>query len=389
MVVVACSVPGCKFKTSDVSEPPAIALLGNHSLAHQSSVAQSTPAALQGPKLERPKINVGVSIEDWNVFLRRWEVFRKGSNINEASSPSQLFQCAGAELGDSLLTTNPNFASESLEQLLATLAVIPVATCVLRTDLLQLRQECDEAIRAFAARVRGKQKPAPSQHSKDRKEMARNALPSSTLSAVSTFQKQCNTAPVTAPPQADRNKEATCPDCKKTFKIFTEGARGWNTQPHQVCINCYRVRRRRKHNKFSPQDPSPNIQALEADPISQGKRKNTGSDNENETPNLDGTDILSSSSASSGSAPSDGGQEEGEHLKKSLTLKISEDILMTVFEERKLRDVKLHQQILPACRFLKVSGVRGHSKPTVTKKLAKALINQGYVVISSENLANK
>ena len=146
MVVVECSVPGCEFKTSDVSEPLAIALLGNHSLAHQSSMAQSTPAALRGPKLERPKINVGVSIEDWNVFLRRWEVFRTGSNVDEASSPSQLFQCAGAELGDSLLMTNPNIASEPLEQLLTamrSLAVIPVATCVLRSELLQLRQERD------------------------------------------------------------------------------------------------------------------------------------------------------------------------------------------------------------------------------------------------------
>lgn len=61
---------------------------------------------------------------------------------------------------------------------------------------------------------------------------------------------------------------------------------------------------------------------------------------------------------------------------------------MAVFGERKLRDVKLHKQILPACRFLKVSGVRGHSKPTVTKKLAKALIDHRYVIISSQNLAN-
>lgn len=36
------------------------------------------------------------------------------------------------------------------------LADIPVATCVLRTELLLLRQECDESFRAFAARVRGK-----------------------------------------------------------------------------------------------------------------------------------------------------------------------------------------------------------------------------------------
>jgi len=194
------------------------------------------------------------------------------------------------------------------------LAVIPVATCVLRTELLQLRQE---AIRAFAARVRGKAetcafaaqcKCEKSVNYTDNairdvllngladsdirrevlgtkdiltkpindivalvegKEMARNTLPSSTLSAVSTFQNPRNTAPVTAPPQAERNKEAICPDCKTTFTIFTEGARGWNTQPHQVCIHCYRSRRRRQHKKRSPQVPSPNIQALEADPISQ------------------------------------------------------------------------------------------------------------------------
>ena len=36
------------------------------------------------------------------------------------------------------------------------LAVISVTTCVLRTELLQLRQECDKAFRSFTARVRGK-----------------------------------------------------------------------------------------------------------------------------------------------------------------------------------------------------------------------------------------
>lgn len=61
---------------------------------------------------------------------------------------------------------------------------------------------------------------------------------------------------------------------------------------------------------------------------------------------------------------------------------------MCIFDETKPRDVKLHKQILPACRFLKVAGVRGHSKPTVSKKLAKAFIDHGYVVINSQSLAN-
>ena len=161
MVVVGCSVPGCEFKSDDVSEATAIALLTNHGLAHQAAppaIAGPAPVS-RGPKLDRPKVDVGVAIEEWNVFVRRWDVFRAGSGIDEASAPAQLFQCAGTELGDSLLKVNPNLTSDSLTQLLTamrSLAVIPVATGVLRTELLQLRQKRDETFRVFAARVRGK-----------------------------------------------------------------------------------------------------------------------------------------------------------------------------------------------------------------------------------------
>ena len=80
MVVVECSVPGCEFKSSDVAEPLAIALLGNHGLPLQSTaVALSTLAVLRGPKIDE-----GVYIEYWNVFLQRWEVFPKGVGIDEA-----------------------------------------------------------------------------------------------------------------------------------------------------------------------------------------------------------------------------------------------------------------------------------------------------------------
>ena len=73
--------------------------------------------------------------------------------------PPQLFQCAENEIRDSLLKANPDAASSTLPDLLdamRSLAVIPVATGVLRTELLQLRQERDEPFRAFTARVRGK-----------------------------------------------------------------------------------------------------------------------------------------------------------------------------------------------------------------------------------------
>ncbi|KAK3745249.1 hypothetical protein QZH41_001847 [Actinostola sp. cb2023] len=327
MVKVECSVPHCDFKTDDVSEAIAIALLANHGLAHQST----PPAIARGPKLDRPKVNVGVSTEGWNVFVRRWEVFRTGSGIDNASAPAQLFQCAGIELGDNILKANPDAASDNLPQLLAdkrSLAVIPVATGVLRTELLQLRQERDEAFRAFTARMRGKAETCAfatkcecgksvdytNQVIRDvllngisdpdirrevlgtkdilktpvndvvslveNKEMARNALPSSTLYAVSSFRRQQNplTGTTAAPPShadrppthADGGKEARCPDCKNLFKIFTEGARGWNTKPHQVCVSCYRARRRSKRPLQAPPASPTSVQAaLEPDPISQ------------------------------------------------------------------------------------------------------------------------
>ena len=58
-----------------------------------------------------------------------------------------------------MLKANTNAASNTLAELVAamrSLAVIPVATCVLWTELLQLRQERDEAFRAFTDRVCGK-----------------------------------------------------------------------------------------------------------------------------------------------------------------------------------------------------------------------------------------
>ena len=59
---------------------------------------------IQGPKLERPKVNFGVTLEKWNIFKRRWDVFVSGSGLDPDASSSQLFQCAG----DSLLKTDPS-----------------------------------------------------------------------------------------------------------------------------------------------------------------------------------------------------------------------------------------------------------------------------------------
>ena len=158
MVIISWSIPNCEFTTEDVTKAFAICLLSNQCLAHQTTQATHAapmPApALRGPKLERPKIDVSVSTKEWNVFVHCWEVFHSGSSIDTGSAPHHLFQCASPALRDSLLKANRNITSQSLQDLLSamqSLAVIPVATCVLHTKQLQMHQERDEMFRSCTA----------------------------------------------------------------------------------------------------------------------------------------------------------------------------------------------------------------------------------------------
>ena len=70
-----------------------------------------------------------------------------------------LFQCSDGDLGDALLKVDANITTQPLNVFLATmkaLAVIPMATGVLRAELLDMKQKRDEPYHSFSSRVRGK-----------------------------------------------------------------------------------------------------------------------------------------------------------------------------------------------------------------------------------------
>ena len=300
VVNLHCGVPDCGFTTGDVSENVAIALLSNHNLAHQPRPHPvSGTVAPRVPQLDRPKVDVGVSVEEWTIFERRWNIFRTGSSIDDASAAAHLLQCAEATLSDSLLRAHPAIASRPVDDVMKAmrdLAVVPVATCVLRAELLGLRQERDEAFRAFAARVRGKAETCKFRATCDcgksvdytdhvivdvllsgisdpdikrdvlgsdsvltkpvndvialveTKEMARNALPSASLSAVSSFRRQTRAASSSSgpDPRPDRTQRAPCPECGKPYALFSESIRGWNMKPHRMCLDCFRLQRQKR-----------------------------------------------------------------------------------------------------------------------------------------------
>ena len=70
-----------------------------------------------------------------------------------------MIQCATDTLGDAVLKVRPKITDAPVDEclkLMKSLAVIPVAKGVLRSELLSMSQKRDETFRAFVARVRGK-----------------------------------------------------------------------------------------------------------------------------------------------------------------------------------------------------------------------------------------
>ena len=104
-------------------------------------------------------ITIGVSMKDWNIFTHRWPAFKDGCGIVETSASVQIFHCGSRELADSLLKSDTNIVTQPFAALLTAmqrLTIIPIATSVRRSELMQMRQLQDETFRPFAARVRRK-----------------------------------------------------------------------------------------------------------------------------------------------------------------------------------------------------------------------------------------
>ena len=144
--------PLCSYETDDLDVALSAAQLNLHALFHSQ---QNVPQ----PKLDRPRIDVGVEEEIWNSFLRKFEAFKIGSCINATNERTQLLSCCTDGLTDLILKSDPDIHSKDIvciKNTIKSFAVIPVAIGVRRAELMQLKQAPDESFRNFAAKVTGK-----------------------------------------------------------------------------------------------------------------------------------------------------------------------------------------------------------------------------------------
>ena len=68
MVVIDCAYPGCAFQSEDAPEAVACAILQCHAFSHAAPGPNFNHAPSEGPKLTRPSIDVGVSLEACVMF---------------------------------------------------------------------------------------------------------------------------------------------------------------------------------------------------------------------------------------------------------------------------------------------------------------------------------
>ena len=155
-----CPIVGCEFETAEAEDGAIIAALLNlHASSHAASTHAATAQATRAEKLKRPTISSAGSSEEWAYFETRWDEYRRGTKLTGGDVVVQLLECCSDELRKDLIRAAGGSLSGKPEQDVLTaikmLAVRKENTMVARAALHNMRQDRDEAIRSFGARIKG------------------------------------------------------------------------------------------------------------------------------------------------------------------------------------------------------------------------------------------
>ena len=172
-VELPCTALGCQhgddggpYKTPALEVDYALKMLDRHRAdvhgvqGDRDGGGAGGGAKIQLSKIPRPDISGGSSQEDFKYFLRQWNQYVRASNeTNDTKLRDQLLHCPDAALkkavdralGDRADTINVADLLKEIE----TLAVIRQSNHVNTLALMKAKQERDEPVRQFAARLRG------------------------------------------------------------------------------------------------------------------------------------------------------------------------------------------------------------------------------------------
>ena len=159
MPSIQCPVAGCTYATEDVDATLAASLLNLHCTDHATRAAPSTTTTPQVEKVRRPTISPAGTSEDWSYFESRWSEYKAATKIQGNDIVIQLLECCDEQLRKDLTRNAGGSLSGQPEATvmaaIRSLAVREENCMVARVQLHQMRQDRDEPIRRFGARLRG------------------------------------------------------------------------------------------------------------------------------------------------------------------------------------------------------------------------------------------
>ena len=165
VVAFDCPHTDCTHRTNDVErEETAIQLLQLHVAAvHTQVTAPAVPPsaskAARVQKVNRPTVSLAGTSEEWSYFSTRWADYKEATGIQGKELIIQLLECCEEELRKDLTRSAGGSLSDKTEdEVLAAIKVLAVReenTMVARVGLYEMRQDIDEPIRKFGARIKG------------------------------------------------------------------------------------------------------------------------------------------------------------------------------------------------------------------------------------------
>ena len=157
---IQVSIPGLRVRDrrrSRRARSISVHSTGTHTTTPTAPTASNPTAKIE--KVRRPTISRAGSSEEWSYFLTRWYDYVEATKINGKDKVIQLLECCDEQLRKDL-TRNAggsltNKTTDDVMAAIKKLAVRDENAMVARVQLHNIRQDRDETIRSFGARLRG------------------------------------------------------------------------------------------------------------------------------------------------------------------------------------------------------------------------------------------
>ena len=159
MAPITCPVPECTQTFQEDLDPAVLlSLVDLHSRVAHAAAPQAPSPRVKAETVKRPVICASGTEEEWQYFLQRWNIYKQATKLTGGDIIFQLLETCEEPLRRDLTRAHGELIGDPEQTVLQHMKKFAVRLenrMVARVQLQQLRQDRDEPIRSFAARLKG------------------------------------------------------------------------------------------------------------------------------------------------------------------------------------------------------------------------------------------